>query len=214
MIQAGISKFAAAVFAGAAFAVGCGAPNQANIELRKQNQQLQSQVAQLQQQTQGDQQIIQGLRDRQGTLPTLPTSRLTELFTAHGIEFGKLTGGADLDPGKPGDEGLIVMVTPIDETGDILKAAGAFDFDVFDLDDPKHPLIGHWHFDLQQSRSAWIDVLLQYGYRFTLPWQKIIPRHPNLTVKATFFDQLTQTPFTAQKVVQINPPPQSSATRP
>jgi hypothetical protein len=50
-------------------------------------------------------------------------------------------------------------------------------------------------------------MLLQYGYSFTLQWQKVIPRHPNITIKATFFDLLTQTPFTAQRVVKINPPP-------
>jgi hypothetical protein len=187
---------------------GCGTPNRVNIELRKQNQQLQQQLSQLQHQHQADERIIQGLRDRSGTLPTLPTTRLEELFTTHGIEFGRLTGGADLDPGKPGDEGLAVFVNPVDQTGGKFKAAGTFDFDVFDLDEPQHPLIGHWHFDLEQSKAAWTDALFQYGYTFTLPWQKVVPHHPNLTVKGTFFDELTQTPFTAQKVVRINPPPQ------
>lgn len=190
-------------------AAGCGSPNRANVELRKQVQQLQAQVNELQVQHQGDQQTIQGLRDRSGYLPTLPSARLDQLFTTHGLEFGRLTGGADLDPAKPGDEGFVVYVVPLDQNGEKLKAAGWFDIDAFDLADPKNPLLGHWHFDLQQARATWTGSLLQYNYVLTCPWQKRIPRHGDLTIKATFFDELTQTPFTAQKVIRVNVPPQT-----
>jgi hypothetical protein len=189
--------------------LGCGAPNRANIELRKQNQQLQTQVNELQVRTQADQQVIQGLRDRSGVLPTLPSARLAQLFTTHGLAFGRLTGGADLDPSKPGDEGFVVNITPTDQSGDKLKAAGTFDIDAFDLDDPKNPLIGHWHFDLQQAKQAWTSMLMEYNYVLTCRWQSRLPRHPNLTIKVKFFDELTQTPFTAQRVIQINVPPQT-----
>ena len=203
-----ILKLSAVLAGGAVFcAAGCGSPNKANIELRKQIQTLESQNAQLRQQHAGDQQVIAGLRDRQGSLPTLPATRLSELFTTHGLQFGRLTGGADLDPGKPGDEGLAIYVVPIDESGEKLKAAGSFDVEAFDLADPQHPLVGHWHFDMQQTRAAWSGVLLEYNYVLICPWQSVIPRHPDLTVKVTFLDALTQTPFTAQRLVRVNPPP-------
>lgn len=191
----------------ACFVAGCGSPNQANIELRKRIQSLQTQVNQLQVEHQADQRTIQGLRDRTGYLPTLPAARLDQLFTTHGIEFGRLTGGADLDPSKPGDEGFMVYITPTDGSGDKLKAAGTFDIDAFDLAEPKDPLLGHWHFDLQQARGAWTSVLMQYSYVLTCRWQNKIPRHRDITIKVTFFDELTQTPFTAQRVIQINVPP-------
>jgi hypothetical protein len=187
--------------------LGCGSPSQANIELRKENQQLRQQLAQLKTLHEGDQQTIQGLRDRVGTLPTLPTTRLAELFTTHGITFGRLTGGADFDPGNPGNGGLVVYISLIDETGGRLKAAGTFDIDAFDLAEPKDPLLGHWHFNLQQSRSAWTEVLLEYGYALMCPWQNKTPKHQDVTIKVTFFDELTQTPFTAQQVVHVNLPP-------
>jgi hypothetical protein len=186
---------------------GCGAPNRANIELRKQNQQLEAQLNQLQTQHQSDRQAIQGLRDRGGSIPTLPSARLDQLFTTHGLEFGRLTGGADLDPHKPGDEGFVVFIVPTDQSGEKLKAAGTFDIDAFDLDDPAHPLIGHWHFDLQQSKQAWTGTLLQYNYVLTCPWKGRVPRHANLTIKVRFLDELTQTPYTAQRVIRINVPP-------
>ncbi|HEY2586799.1 MAG TPA: hypothetical protein VGI81_13730 [Tepidisphaeraceae bacterium] len=188
---------------------GCGGPNRANIELRRQNQQLQTQVNELQVQRQADQRVIQGLRDRAGSLPTLPSARLDQLFTTHGLEFGRLTGGADLDPNKPGDEGFVVYIVPTDQTGDKLKAAGSFDIDAFELDDPQRPLIGHWHFDLQQSKQAWAGALMLYNYVLTCPWQARVPRHPNLTIKVKFFDELTQTPFDAQRIIKINVPPQT-----
>jgi hypothetical protein len=189
--------------------IGCGSPSQANIELRKENQQLRQQLAQLTKLHEGDLRTIQGLRDRVGTLPTLPTTRLAELFTTHGIIFGRLTGGADLDPNKPGITGLAIYISPIDETGGRLKAAGTFDIDAFDLAEPKDPLLGHWHFDLQQSRNAWTEVLLEYGYALMCPWQNKIPTHQDITIKVTFFDELTQTPFTAQQVVHVVVPPKT-----
>ena len=199
-----IAKLAALV-AGAGLGVGCGAPNKANIELRKQVQSLQSQNAQLRRQHEADQQVIQGLRDRVGVLPTLPATRLAELFTTHGLQLGRLTGGARLDRSTPGDQGVVVYVVPIDESGEKLKAAGTFDVQAFDLADTQHPLVGQWHFDLQQSRAAWNGWLLDYTYVLTCPWQTP-PTHPDLTLKVTFFDELTQTPFTAQRVVRVNLP--------
>lgn len=204
-------RIAGAVLSGGAlfWAVGCASPSRANIELRKQNQQLQSQISQLRRQVEADQRVIQGLRDRAGALPTLPSSRLEELFTTHGIQFGRLTGGVDLDPNKPGDEGVAVYVVPIDQTGQPIKMAGTFDVEAFDLAEPSAPLVGQWHFDLQQSKNAWNGYLLDYSYALVCPWGKVIPRHADLTVKVRFFDELTQTPFTAQRVVRIIPPPQS-----
>lgn len=188
---------------------GCSAPNRANIELRKQNQQLQTQLNDLQVRVQGDQRVIAGLQEQRGTLPTLPPARLDQLFTTHGLEFERLTGGADLDPARPGDEGFVVYIVPTDQTGDKLKAAGTFDIDAFDLDDPKDPHIGHWHFDAQQAKQTWSSMLFNYNYVLTCRWQSRVPRHRNLTIKVKFFDELTQTPFTAQRVIQINVPPQT-----
>lgn len=190
-------------------AAGCGSPNRANIELRKQIQQFQDQVHTLQVQHQSDQRTIQGLRDRGGSLQTLPSARLEQLFTTHGIELGRLTGGTGLNPAKPGDEGFVVYAIPLDQSGEKLKAAGSFDVEAFDLADAKDPLLGRWHFDLQQARAAWTGMLLQYGYVLSCPWQKRIPRHRDVTIKVTFLDALTQTPFTAQRVIRVDLPPQT-----
>jgi len=198
---------------GCAIFVGCSVPNAANIELRKQNQTLAAQVQKLDQQHQGDMRVIAGLRERQGSIPTLPTTRLAELFTTHSIEFvPRLTGGADIDPSKPGDEGLAIYAVPHDQFGQMLKAAGSFEIEAFDLAEPAKQQIGKWHFDLKHSADAWNGWALAYSYGLICPWQTV-PHHPDITVRMTFFDQLTQTPFTAQTLIHVNLAP-SAATQP
>ncbi|MFW5798992.1 MAG: hypothetical protein ACOCXX_04980, partial [Planctomycetota bacterium] len=54
-------------------------------------------------------------------------------FNVENITFGMLTGGADWDETRPGDDGLLAYVYPVDSHGDTLKRAGSFDFTVFDL---------------------------------------------------------------------------------
>src|SRR5579863_8530833 len=193
-------------------AIGCSTPSKVNIELRKQIQKQDDELREARKQVEADKRVIAGLRDRMGVLPTLPSSRLDQLFTTHGLEFTRLTGGADLDPNKPGDEGLAIYVVPTDQTGQPLKAAGAFDVEAFDLANPSDPLVGHWHFNLQQSKETWNGMSLIYCYALICPWQKV-PKHEDLTVKVTFFDELTQTPFSAQKLVHVMLPSQAT-TRP
>src|SRR5207237_1847083 len=102
---------------------GCGHPNRANIVLRKQNQQLLGKIDDLERRHEADVATIRGLTDRVGTVPTLPPDRLERTSTAHSITINRLTGGADLDPDKPGDEGIKVYINVWDQHGDWLKAA-------------------------------------------------------------------------------------------
>src|SRR5438874_402601 len=107
--------------AGMVFLVSCGSPNTASIVVRKQNQDLQVQIATLTRAREADAATIRNLQARVGTIPTLSQERLEKLFTVHGIQLGRLTGGADLDRSKPGDEGIKVYITPTDDDGEPLK---------------------------------------------------------------------------------------------
>ena len=191
-------------------AVGCGSPSRANIELRKENQSLHQQVDQLKRQVAGDEQVIAGLRRQHGTLQTLTPDRLDQLYTTHGLEFGRLSGGVKLDPARSADEALAIYVVPIDQDGQKLKAAGTFVVEAFDLSAKENNRIGRWTFDLEQARKAWNGWFLEYNYVLICPWQTP-PQHPDLTVKVTFTDELTQTPFTAQREVRVTLAP---ATQP
>lgn len=190
----------------AALLGGCGKPNQANIALRKQIQDLQQELAGVRQAREADQARLRGLEARATTVPTLPQEQLDRLVTTHGLQIGRLSGGADLDPAKSGDEGLKVYVVPIDIEGDPIKAAGEFTVEAFDLSDPANPLIGRWTFDGRQ-KELWYSELMLYNFVLPCPWQHRVPGDEKLTVRVTFVDELTQRQFTAQKVVPVRPPP-------
>jgi hypothetical protein len=146
-------------------------------------------------------------------VPTLPQERLDQLYTAHGLWFGRATGGDDSDTSKPGDDGLKIAVTAVDEQGDVIKSAGSFKVEAFDLADPQNPLIGTWNFSAEQTRSMFYSHLTLYTFILRCPWQTV-PRHSDLTVKVTFDDLLTGREFMAQRQVTVNVPPPSPTTAP
>jgi hypothetical protein len=186
--------------------LGCNAkPNQANIELRKQVQSLETQLADLRRARETDAATITLLQQQRGTVESLPQGRLDRLFTVHGISLGRLTGGADLDPGKAGDDGVKVYVVPVDQSGDELKAAGSIVVELFDLNRSSDHEIGRWEFTAEHARESWLGYALLYEYVLTCPWQRT-PEHSELTLRVTFRDELTGRQFTTQKVISVKLP--------
>lgn len=193
---------------------GCGSPNRSNIQLRKQIQTLQDQVNTLTLKNAASQNMIQGLQASRPTIPTLPPDELKKLFVAYGIKFARLTGGADLDPDKPGDEGIKAYVSPMDENGTVIQAAGSFVVEAFDLALQGDNRIGRWEFSTPADKSMWHSLLLEASYELTCPWQKI-PVHRYLTLKVTFTDELTHASFAVEKGIEVNLPPAGrAATQP
>jgi len=196
----------------ALLAMACAGPNQANIELRKENQKLQQQIADLQRQHDADAATIRGLKASATTVPTLPEDQLEQLYTTHGLSFGRITGGYH-DPGiTTGDTELKVYITPIDDEGNDFKAAGSFTIALFDLSLKDNQRIGTWKFDLNQAKACWLGQAFMYGYVLHCPWQTV-PTHANLTLRTTFTDALTQRIFTDDRTVTVQPPT-PPATRP
>ena len=89
------------------FAGGCGllfggsSPDKANIQLRKEKQDLEAQIATLKERSAADERRIAGLQADRPTVPTLPSERLANLFVTHGLKLGRLTGGWDRDARAP-----------------------------------------------------------------------------------------------------------------
>ena len=76
-----------------------------------------------------------------------------------------------------------------------------------------------WEFPVEQSQTYWHSFLMRYEYVLPCPWQDKVPRHPDVTVKVTFTDELTGRQFTAQQVIKVSPPaapspPGPAATQP
>ncbi len=188
-------------------ASGCSGPSQANIELRKQNQDLQDKITQLDRQHQADLGTILGLEANTKTELTLPQHQLDELFTAAGLQFGSGTGGSNPDPSKPADTMLKVHVVPTDVDGDPIKAAGTFRIELFDLALQQGNRIGQWDFDLAASKAHWYAHAFLYTYVFDCPWQAQ-PTHSDLEVRVTFTDALTHRVIVGKRDVKVQLPPQ------
>src|SRR5438874_12356902 len=96
--------------------IGCKAPSAANIQLRKQNQELRAKVDDLERRHAADAAQIRAIESNTTTMPSLPQERLDRLFTAHGLQLGRLTG---VD-----EKGVLkVYAVPTDDAGQQLKAA-------------------------------------------------------------------------------------------
>jgi len=198
-----------------ALVAGCGKPSAANIELRKQNQAFRDELTSLKLEKEG---LAQSLSAATGappstTRPALSVEHLASLFTTHDLSLGRLTGAADLDPNRPGDEGLKIYVVPTDEQADTLKSAGSFVVEAFDLSAKQQTRVGEWTFDPQQSRAAWHGQGLLFTYVLTCPWQTAPTSAGEWTVKVRFTDTLTGRTLTKQAQVKVQPAAPAS-TRP
>lgn len=185
-------------------AIGCGSPNKANIELRKQNQAFREEIESLKRQKIADAATIAALESPGNTVEQLSKQRLDELYTASGLSFGRLTGPYDSDPSTPGIESIRVQVTPTDAEGDQLKAAGTFHIEAFDGPPESPRKFAEWHFDQDQSRAAWLGRAMQYGYLFNCPLPDR-PSGPRMTVRASFTDTLSRRQLVAEQDFPIGP---------
>lgn len=203
------SVIAPAVGAALFACVGCGSPSKVNILLRKENQTLRKEMSDLKRAHEADvadMRARDAARSGEASATTLPSPALLDtVVTTHGLRIGKLTGGFDADASKPGDEMLKVYVVPTDRTGDLLKAAGSFEVEMFDLAEQKQVRLGHWEFSADETAALWYGQFLSYGYVLPCPWQTV-PTHRDVTVKMSFTDTLTGRTFTEQKQISINPP--------
>ena len=175
---------------------GCGRPNAANIELRKQNEDLRNQVQRLEADHGGDLARIKMLQSEKWTVPTRPQDRLDRLFTTRGVRIQRLTGISG--------NTLKVYVVPIDAAGDTIKAAGAFTVQLYNLNDASSPLIGKWDFSNDQARKSWYGDAMLYEYVLTCPLSSTVATD-RATVHVSFIDELTGAIHEAQKEINILP---------
>ncbi|MBI5758188.1 MAG: hypothetical protein HZA46_06695 [Planctomycetales bacterium] len=120
-----------------------------------------------------------------------------------------LTGGIDRD-GQPGDEGLSVLVAPMDSTGDVIKLPGEIGIELLDLSQPVgERLIARRQISLVDSESLWHHGFVGTGYLIELNWERI-PTQPDVTLNVKL-EAPDGRLFQTTHVVKVRPPEQHSA---
>jgi len=170
--------------------------------LTEQNKQLENQLEQIRAEN-------KQLKKQIHVLSGLPEEVKGEnLYRLQKIEIGKYTGFFDKDDdGKK--EKLIVYIKPIDEEGDIIKATGTVDVQLWDLDSSEadQALIGQWHVEPDELKKLWFATIVTINYRLTFGIaDKVKSFDEPLTVKVTFTDYLSGKVFKEQKVIKPQSP--------
>ena len=165
--------------------------------LKKQNRQLTRQLEKADAQNKQSQKQIQVLSVLKSKV------KLESIYNLHRVKLTRYTNLYDKD--KDGrKESLIVYVQPIDKDGDAIKAAGAVDVQLWDLNKKNgHALLGQWHVKPDQLKKLWFATLITINYRLTFEVaDKTEHFDEPLTVKVTFTDHLSGKVFKEQKVIK------------
>ena len=165
--------------------------------LRQEKAELTGQIEQSRTESEQLKKQIQVLSDLE------PEVRLEHLYDIQKIKLTRYTGFYDKDnDGKK--EKLIVYIQPIDEQGDIVKATGSVDVQLWDLNKQDgEALLGQWRVEPDELKELWVATLITINYRLPFDAGGIIDKaEGSLTVKVTFTDYLTGKVFNEQKVVE------------
>jgi hypothetical protein len=162
---------------------------QEKTQLIRQNEQFETENEQLKKQIR----VLSSLK---------PEVKLENLYRLQRVKITKYTNLYDKD--KDGKrEKLIVYIQPIDEDGDIVKASGAVDVQLWDLNrENGEAMLGQWHVKPSELKKLWFATLVTINYRLTFDAADIDEFEEPLTVKVTFTDYLSGRVFKEQKVIK------------
>jgi hypothetical protein len=182
-----------------AIAAGC-----QSSDLEKEVKTLKQEKTDLQGQLKQSESEIEQLKNQVKTLSELPADvRLEDLYDLQKIRITRYTNLYDKDKdGK--NEKLLVYIQPIDEENDIVKATGAVDVELWDLNKEQgQAKLGSWHVTPSELKKLWCATLITINYR--LPFDvgdKITGKEKELVVKVTFTDYLSGKVFEKQKIIR------------
>jgi len=165
---------------------------QENAAQKSQIEQLKSEAEQLKSQVQ--------------VLSKLPPGvRLEDLYSLKKIVITRYTNLYDRDKDKDGKkEKLLVYIQPIDEQDDIVKATGAVDVELWNLDkEAGEAKLGAWHVTPAELKKLWCATLITINYRLPFDVGDIVTgKEKELVVKVTFTDYPSGKVFKGQKIIK------------
>lgn len=132
---------------------------------------------------------------------------LDRVFYPERLVIASLSGGYDADD-RPGDDGVIVYLRPLDRYGDVVKVAGDIRIELLDLAQrPGERTVGRCVVDVDRAGEFWYGKLMTHHYAIRCPWAGGPPAHREITIRATFIDYLTQRVVSTQKTCEVDLPP-------
>jgi hypothetical protein len=183
-----------------------GCPNSNDALLRDQIRELTDQNTQLTGLLDESRSENQQLKKQVQVLTELPEEVKAEnLYTVDKVKVHRYTGLYDDDKDGKIDT-LIVCIQPIDNEGDVVKATGVVEVQLWDLNKADgEALLGKWHVEPEELKERWV-ALLVINYRLKFDITNIINPDTSLeeplTVKVTFTDYLSGKVFNEQKVIK------------
>jgi predicted nuclease with TOPRIM domain len=193
------------ILVGCLLAIAAGCENGNNREFLKEKiSTLTQEKAELKSQIEQSKSEAEQLKRQVQTLSDLPAEvRLEDLYELQKVKITRYTNLYDKD--KDGrKEKLIVYIQPIDEEDDIVKATGAVDVQLWNLNkEDGEALLGEWHITPSELKELWFATLITINYRLTFDVaEKVTGEEESLVVKMTFTDYISGKVFKEQKVIK------------
>jgi hypothetical protein len=205
------------VLAGAAlFLAGCDTVRTADfLEVQREAQAAKEQVTALETQLSSEQQTVRNLQQQLANVRGMDPDVLDQLVTPVKIELASQSGGYDLD-GKPGDDGIVLYVQPLDKQGHVIKAAGAFVVNLLDLSDASNPkVIATYEFDVPTTLDQWYGRFMTNHFTLRCPWPPTgPPAADEVTARVEFKVLLTGRVLVAQERFEFKRAAEVPATKP
>ena len=197
------------------FAFGCDSGKAGKPTPSQQIQQLTEQNTELQNQLEQAHAENAQLLKQADSLAKLPgDKRADAVYHIKAVKIGRFTNFYDDDktPDTTGKKKLVVYVEPIDETGDAVKAGGAIEVQLWDLNKKENEArLAQWQVEPNELKTFWLGGMLSSSYRLSFDAAGIVDKFDKpLTVKVNFTDYLSGMTFTEQFIIR---PPQPAGKK-
>jgi outer membrane murein-binding lipoprotein Lpp len=164
--------------------------------LNKEKTQLTNQVEQIQSEN-------EQLKKQVSELQKLPDNvKGTNLYQLENVKIHNYS--SLYDENKDGKlDTLVVRIQPMDSFGDLIKAAGSVEIELWNLNKTESQAqIGKWQVGPEELKKTWNNILItNYRLNFNIS-EKITKFDEPLTIKMIFTDYLSGKVFHEQKVIE------------
>jgi hypothetical protein len=186
------------------FFTGCAGDNHVKL-LESRNTQLERDNRQLQKDIEAVKARNQQLTNQVESLSELgPALRVESLYKLESLKLTNYTNFYDRD--KDGrKERLIVYIQPTDSEGDIIKASGAVEVELWDLNNQTDDgaILGKWQVSPEELKKMWFATIVTSNYRLLFDITDVVKSFDEpLTVKVAFTDYVSGKVFTEQHVIK------------